>query len=101
VSVSSKIWRPPFVLRKNIPAMASKKATSKATTSIEDAAKVAILVEKKGKVALADDIPHEALEDDVVNSKRHRQENPPTPEGTICTCSSKGLPRAPLQGFTP
>jgi hypothetical protein len=58
--------------------MAPKKATSKATTSIKDAAKVALLAEKKGKAALADDIPHEALEDDVVNSKRHRQENPPT-----------------------
>jgi hypothetical protein len=44
---------------------------------------------------------HEALEDEAVNSKRHRQENPPTPEGTIRTCSSEGLPRAPLLGFTP
>ena len=31
-----------------------------------------------GKAALADDIPHEALEDEAVNSKRHRQDNPPT-----------------------
>jgi hypothetical protein len=58
--------------------MAPKNATSKATTSIDDAAKVAVLAEKKGKAALVDDIPHEALEDEAVNNKRHRQDNPPT-----------------------
>ena len=80
--------------------MAPKKTTSKATTSIDDAAKVALLVEKKGKAALADDIPHEALEDEAVNSKRHRQDNPRTLEGTVRTCSSEGLPGAPPPGFT-
>jgi hypothetical protein len=89
------------MLRKTIPAMATKKATSKATTSIDDTSKVALLTEKKGKAALIDDIPHEALKDEAVNSKRHHQENQPIPEGTIHTCSSKGLPRAPLLGFTP
>jgi hypothetical protein len=49
--------------------MAPKKATLKATTSIDDAAKAALLAEKKGKAALADVIPHEALEDEAVNSK--------------------------------
>jgi hypothetical protein len=58
--------------------MAPRKANLKATTSIDDATKVALLAEKKGKAALADDIPHEALEDEAVNSKRHRQDNPPT-----------------------
>jgi hypothetical protein len=50
----------------------SKKATLKATASIDDTAKVALLAEKKGKVALVGDVPHEAIEDGTVNSKRHR-----------------------------
>jgi hypothetical protein len=66
------------MLRKTIPAMAPKKVTLKATTSIDDAAKAALLAEKKGKATLVDDIPHEALEDEAVNIKRHHQENPPT-----------------------
>jgi predicted nucleic acid-binding protein len=49
--------------------MTPKKATSKATTSLDDATKV-VLAEKKGKEALVDDVPHEALEDGAVNSKR-------------------------------
>jgi hypothetical protein len=81
--------------------MAPKKATSKATTSIDNAAKAALLAEKKGKAALVGDVPHEALEDGAVNSKRHRQENPPTPKGTVRTCNSEGLPRNPPLGFTP
>jgi hypothetical protein len=50
--------------------MASKKVTSKATTSLNDAAK-ATLVEKKGRVALADDTPQVAPEnnDGALNSK--------------------------------
>jgi hypothetical protein len=75
--------------------MAPKRATLMATTSIEDAAKAALLVEKKGKAALADDIPQEAFEDEAVNSKRQCQDNPPTLEGTVRTSSSKGVPRAP------
>jgi hypothetical protein len=66
------------MLRKTIPAMAPKKATSKATTSVDDAAKVALLAEKKGKTALVDDIPHKVLEDEAIISRRHHQENPPT-----------------------
>jgi hypothetical protein len=80
--------------------MAPKKATLKATTSLDDATKVA-LTEKKGKAALDGDVPHEALEDKVVNNKRPRMENPPTPEGTVHTCSSEGLPWNPPPGFTP
>jgi hypothetical protein len=41
---------------KKQPAMAPKRATSKATPSIDDAAKAALLVEKKGK-ALVDTTP--------------------------------------------
>jgi hypothetical protein len=52
----------------------TKKATSKTTTSLDNAAKVA-LSEKKGKAALVGDIPHEALEDGAINSKRPRMEN--------------------------
>jgi hypothetical protein len=39
--------------------MAPKKATSKATTSLDDAVKVA-LTEKEGKAALVSEIPQEA-----------------------------------------
>jgi hypothetical protein len=57
------------VPRKIIPAMDPKKATSKTTTSIDDAAKAVLLAEKKGKAALVGDIPHEAIEDGIVNCK--------------------------------
>jgi hypothetical protein len=79
--------------------MVPKRATSKAATSIDDAAKEALLAEKKG-IALADTTPQEAFEDDAVNSKRQRQDHP-TPDGTVRTCSSKGAPQAPPPGFTP
>jgi hypothetical protein len=79
--------------------MAPKRATSKAATSIDDATKVALLEEKKGK-ALADTTPQEAFEDDAVNSKRQRQDHP-TSDGTVRTCSSEGAPQAPLPGFAP
>jgi hypothetical protein len=49
--------------------MAPKRASSKATASIDDAAKAALLAKKKGK-ALADNTLQEAFEDDAVNSKR-------------------------------
>jgi hypothetical protein len=79
--------------------MAPKRATSKAAASIDDAAKAALLVEKKGK-ALADTTHQEAFKYDIVNSKRQRQDHP-TPDGTVCTCSSEGAPQAPPPGFTP
>jgi hypothetical protein len=44
------------MLRKNKPAMAPKKATTRANSSLDDAVK-ATLVEKKGKAALTDDTP--------------------------------------------
>jgi hypothetical protein len=50
--------------------MAPKRENSKAAPSIDDAAKAALLAEKKGK-ALAD-TPQEAFKDDAVNSKRQR-----------------------------
>jgi hypothetical protein len=81
--------------------MAPKRATSKATTSIDDAAKAVLLAEKKGKAALVDDIPQEAFDDEAINNKRQRQDNPPTTEGTVRTCSSKGVPQAPPSGFSP
>jgi hypothetical protein len=84
------------VLRQNNPAVAPKKATSKATTSLDDAAKAA-LTEKKGKAALTRDAPQDAPEnnDGAVNDKCPRTENRTTPEGTVHTCSSEGLPRNP------
>jgi hypothetical protein len=66
--------------------MPPKRASSKAAASIDDAAKAALLAEKKGK-ALVDNTLQEAFEDDAVNSKRQRQDNP-TPDGTVRTCSS-------------
>jgi hypothetical protein len=85
--------------KKKQPAMAPKRATSKAAASIDNAAKAALLAEKKGK-ALTDNTLQEAFEDDVVNSKRQCHDNP-TPDGTVRTCSSEGTPRAPPPGFAP
>jgi hypothetical protein len=81
---------------KKPPAMAPKRATSKA----DEAAKVALLAKKKGK-ALVDTTHQEACEDDAL-SKRQRNEQP-TPEGSLRTCSSEGQPQlppcfAPLEG---
>ena len=77
--------------------MAPKRASSKAAPSIDEAAKAALLAEKKGK-ALADTTHQEACEDDAL-SKRQRNDQP-TPEGTLRTCSSGGQPQQPL-GFAP
>jgi hypothetical protein len=79
--------------------MAPKRVNSKVVVSIDNAAKAALLAEKKGKVPIADDIPQQAFDDDPVNSKRQRQDNQPTREGTARTCSSEGAPQAPPPGF--
>jgi hypothetical protein len=84
---------------KKHPAMAPKRATSKAGVSIDDTAKAALLAEKKGK-ALGDSTLQEAFEDDAVNSKRQRHDNP-TLDGTMHTSSSEGARRAPPPGFAP
>jgi hypothetical protein len=73
--------------------MAPKRASSKA----DEAAKAALLAEKKGK-ALVDTTHQEACEDDAL-SKRQRNEQP-TPEGSLRTCSSGGQPQLP-PGFAP
>jgi hypothetical protein len=78
------------------PAMAPKRASSKAAPSVDEAAKAALLAEKKGK-ALADTTHQEACEDDAV-SKRQRNDQP-TPEGSLRTCSSGGQPQEPPQCF--
>jgi hypothetical protein len=79
--------------------MAPKRASSKAPPSVEEAAKVALLDEKKGK-GLADSTHQEACEDEAL-SKRQRNEQP-TPEGTLRTCSSGGqLQVVPPPGFAP
>jgi hypothetical protein len=80
------------------PAMAPKRASSKAAPSIDKAAKAALLAEKKVKV-LADTTHHEACEDDTV-SKRQRNDQP-TPEGSLRTCSSGEQPQQPPPGFAP
>jgi hypothetical protein len=75
---------------KKPPAMAPKKASSKA----DEAAKAALLDEKKGKaLALIDTTHQEATEDDAL-SKRQRNEQP-TPEGSLRTYSSGGQPQLP------
>jgi hypothetical protein len=76
--------------------MAPKRASSKAAPSVDEAAKAALLAEKKGK-ALADTTHQEACEDDAV-SKRQRNDQP-TPEGSLRTCSSGGQPQEPPQCF--
>jgi hypothetical protein len=73
--------------------MAPKRASSKA----DEAAKAALLAEKKGK-ALVETTHQEATEDDAL-SKRQRNEQP-TPEGSLRTCSSGGQPQLP-PGFAP
>jgi hypothetical protein len=78
--------------------MAPKRASSKAAPSVDEAAKAALLAEKKGK-ALADTTHQEACEDDTV-SKRQRKDQP-TPEGSLRTCSSGGQPQEPPPGFAP
>jgi hypothetical protein len=80
------------------PAMAPKRASSKTAPSVDEAAKAALLAEKKGK-ALADNTHQEAYEDDTL-SKRQRNDQP-TPEGTLRTCSSGGQPQEPPPGFAP
>jgi hypothetical protein len=75
------------------PAMAPKRATSKA----DEAAKAALLAEKNGKT-LVDTTHQEAYEDNAL-SKRQRKEQP-TPEGSLRTCSSRGQPQLP-PGFAP
>jgi hypothetical protein len=77
--------------------MAPKRASSKAAPSIDEAAKAALLAEKKGK-ALVDTTHQEACEDDAL-SKRQRNEQP-TPEGSLRTYSSGGQPQPP-PGFAP
>ena len=72
------------------PMLAPKRANSKAAPSIDDAAKAALLADKKGK-ALADTTPQEAFKDDAVNNKRQRQDHP-TPDDTVRTYSSEGAP---------
>jgi hypothetical protein len=63
---------------KNKPARVPKKTTSKATTSLDDAAK-ATLVEKKGKAALVGEVPQEAPENDgaVKTSVLTQRTHPP------------------------
>jgi hypothetical protein len=78
--------------------MAPKRASSKAAPSVDEAAKAALLAEKKDKT-LTDNTPQEACEDEAL-SKRHRNEQP-TSEGTLRTCSSGGQPQAPPPGFAP
>jgi septin family protein len=77
--------------------MAPKRASSKAVPSVDEAAKAALLAEKKGK-ALVDTTHQEACEDDAL-SKRQRNEQP-TPKGSLRTCSSGGQPQPP-PGFAP
>jgi hypothetical protein len=48
--------------------MASKRATSKTAPSVEEAAKAALLAEKKGK-ALVDTTHQEACEDDALSKR--------------------------------
>jgi hypothetical protein len=78
--------------------MTPKRASSKEAPSVDEAEKEALLAEKKSK-ALADNTPQAACEDEAL-SKRQRHEHP-TPEGTLRTCSSGGLPQAPPLGFAP
>jgi hypothetical protein len=78
--------------------MAPKRASSKAAPSVDEAAKAALLAEKKGK-ALADTTHQEACEDDAASKRQHNDQ--PTPEGSLRTCSSGGQTQEPPLGFAP
>jgi hypothetical protein len=78
--------------------MAPKRASSKAAPSVDEAAKAALLAEKKGK-ALADNTHQEASEDEALSKRQHNDQH--TPEGTLRTCSSGGQPQVPPPGFAP
>jgi hypothetical protein len=76
--------------------MAPKNATSKATTSLDDAA----------KTALADDVPQDAPENNngAVNNMCPRTENPPTPKppfGRAALRTSHGPPPPPARFHPP
>jgi hypothetical protein len=71
--------------------------TPNAVVPFDEAAKAALLAEKKGK-ALVDTNHQEDCEDDTL-SKRQRNEQP-TPEGSLRTCSSGGQQQPP-PGFAP
>jgi hypothetical protein len=78
--------------------MAPKRASSKATPFVDEAAKAALLAKKKGK-AVADTTDQEAYEDDAVSKRQHNDQ--PTLEGSLRTCSSGGQPQEPPPGFAP
>jgi hypothetical protein len=80
------------------PTTTPKRASSKAAPSIDEAAKAALLAEKKRQGPCRQH-PQEACEDEAL-SKRQRHEQP-TLEGTLRTCSSGGQPQAPPPGFAP
>jgi hypothetical protein len=89
---------PKNTLRGN-PGCAVGPKTPTASSKADEAAKAALLAEKKGKaLALVDTTHQEATEDDAL-SKRQRNEQP-TPEGSLRTCSSGGQPQLP-PGFAP
>jgi hypothetical protein len=77
--------------------MAPKRASSKTAPSVDEAAKAALLAEKKGK-ALVDTTHLEACEDDALSNRQRNEQL--TPEGSLRTCSSGGQPQPP-PGFAP
>jgi hypothetical protein len=79
-------------------AMPPKRASSKAAPSIDEAAKAALLAEKKSQGPRGQH-PQEAFKDEA-DSKRQCQDHP-TPKGTLRTRSSGGVPQAPPPGFAP
>jgi hypothetical protein len=80
------------------PTVRVKRANSKAAPSVDEAAKAALLAEKKGK-AVADNT-HQGAGEDEAHSKTQRN-NQHTPEGTLRTYSFEGQPQVPPPGFAP
>jgi hypothetical protein len=72
--------------KKPFPRWPPKRAISKATISIDDAAKAALLAKKKGKTALADDIPETGWELQLLlhgrGGKQGRQQTDPLPQSS-------------------
>jgi hypothetical protein len=81
------------------PAMALKRASSKAASSIDEAAKAALLAEKK-KARPSRTTPPKRPTKMTLSAKDIAKTIPP-PKAPLRTCSSEGGPQAPPPGFAP
>jgi hypothetical protein len=74
------------------PAMAPKRASSKAAPSVDEAAKAALLAEKKGK-ALVDTTHQEACDDDALSNPHSKAVSAPAAPKDNCNLPQASLHR--------